>query len=275
MPADTFTLEEIIKNIRKYNSKTPCQELYGFPKDAVYDALVIAPGWKPDRIISDTDFIPITTALHAYVSAYEVQYNELKIAWVQCASGAPNLVDHLVLCKEIRFKALFFIGAVGALTENHAIGEFCTPSECIAVHLGPEAYFNKKLFGSSVMPLPVIEQPKERIREIEEALTSICPDKTLKTARTFCTDSIALEYSHLNEIRRTGAELIDMETATFLRVAPMFEVPYYILLDVSDNSATKKALIGADVHKERADYLECRGELIPRIIVELTRKART
>jgi purine-nucleoside phosphorylase len=61
-----------------------------------------------------------------------VEKGGLKIAWIQTASGACNLIDHLTICGELKFKKLIFIGAVGSLRENFNVGDLCTPSYSIA-----------------------------------------------------------------------------------------------------------------------------------------------
>ena len=91
----------------------------------------------------------------------------------------------------------------------------------------------------------------------------------IKPGKVFCTDSIALEYSHLNEIRATGAELIEMETALFYRLADLFEVPAVALLAVSDNSATGAPLLGRQ--EPCLDYHRARGWAIPDLIYHIAK----
>lgn len=276
MSAEEYlSVKEILKNMRTYNKGVACSELFGFDPKSEYDALVVAPGWKPDRMLKDPQFTVMQTAQHAYISGYELQYEDKesgrvpRIAWMQCASGATNLVDHLLACGDLSVKRLIFAGAAGGLTERFEVGDVCTPSACVCPNFGPEAYLRKKLPLTGVMPVPHIDQDSARIEEAAEVMRTLFPEDELKTGTVFCTDSIILEYSHLKEILKTGAELIEMETAAFLRVAPMFDLPYYILLAVSDNSATKKAMIGADKEEERWRYLRARGEVIPRLIAGL------
>jgi purine-nucleoside phosphorylase len=41
----------------------------------------------------------------------------------------------------------------------------------------------------------------------------------IKKASVFCTDSIAMEYTHLEEIMSFDTDLIEMETSTFYAIA--------------------------------------------------------
>ena len=77
----------------------------------------------------------------------------------------------------------------------------------------------------------------------------------LKSAKVFCTDSVCMEYSHLDEIRASGAELIEMETGTFYTLAELFEVPAIALLAVSDNSATGDPLLGGGGEDMTIDHM--------------------
>lgn len=67
---------------------------------------------------------------------------------------------------------------------------------------------------------------------------------TIKKASVFCTDSIVMEYTHLEEIKSFDTDLIEMETSTFYAIAKLMEIPAIALLVVSDNSATGVPLVG-------------------------------
>ena len=66
----------------------------------------------------------------------------------------------------------------------------------------------------------------------------------IKKASVFCTDSIVMEYSHLEEIYSFDTDLIEMETASFYEIAKLMEVPSIALLVVSDNLRLKIPLAG-------------------------------
>ena len=44
-------LKQILSNMKKYNAGIMFQEVFGFDPETEYDALVIAPGWKPVKIL--------------------------------------------------------------------------------------------------------------------------------------------------------------------------------------------------------------------------------
>lgn len=93
----------------------------------------------------------------------------------------------------------------------------------------------------------------------------------VRQASVFCTDSIVMEYTHLEEIRAFGTDLIEMETATFYEIGRLMEVPSIALLVVSDNSATGIPLVGRDEQTERV-YQHARSVLLPQLIESIVRK---
>ena len=95
----------------------------------------------------------------------------------------------------------------------------------------------------------------------------------MKRAKVYCTDSTVGEYIHLPEIRATGAQLIEMETSTFFRLADLMEVPAVALLAVSDNSATGDPLLGANRDRHEA-YCRTRSTVIPDLIVQIAKDTK-
>ena len=74
-----------------------------------------------------------------------------------------------------------------------------------------------------------------------------------------------------DQIKETGAELIEMETGTFHTLAPLFEVPYIALLAVSDNSATGVPLLGR-VGEAQDKYHYTRSVIIPDMIFKIAKE---
>lgn len=256
-------LTRALENMKRYNAGIMYQEVFGFDPDETYDALVVAPGWKPTRTVQDPGIRVTELAQHAYFSGFLLERDGRKVAWAQTASGACNVLDHTLICADMKFRKFIFAGAVGGLTERFGIGDLCTPEVCIS-----GVYANHYLDDF----LPAF-QPFERIcpdlayaREIVE-LAGRC-GCAMQTAKVFCTDSISLEYSHLDEIRATGAELIEMETGMFYTLAKLFEVPSIALLAVSDNSATGVPLLGRGEELAQK-YRYTRGYAIPDLVFRI------
>ena len=258
-------LIEALANMKRHNAGVMSRECFGFEPGIPYDALVVATSWKPDKTILDPSFTVTQLTQHAYFSGFLVEREGLRIAWAQTASGACNVLDHTIICAELSFKKMIFAGAVGGLTAAFPVGTLCTPQVCFdGTYAG--AYFEEKLpaFTPGASVFPPDRDYVDRVAALGRRL-----GYEIKPGKVFCTDSIALEYCHLDEIKATGAELIEMETALFYRLADLFEVPAVALLAVSDNSATGAPLLGRQ--EPCSDYHRARGWAIPDLIYHIAK----
>ena len=257
-------LKQIVDSFHRYNSEHMAAQSFGFSEDIVYDALVVAPSYIPYKLKMDERCKVTTLAERSYIAGYLLEKDGLKIAWIKIASSAGNLIDHLALCAELSFKQLIFVGAVGALKEGFSLGEICTPSYCISGSQADtylvkdsirESMLFEKVYPDENYVDEVIELAKNRGYEIRKG-------------SVFCTPSLAMEYTHLDEIRSFDTDLIDMETASFYLMADLFELPAIALLVVSDNSATGVALVGR-TDEEQEQYEYGRDVVLPEMILAL------
>ncbi|MCH5321449.1 MAG: hypothetical protein J1E36_06770 [Eubacterium sp.] len=258
-------LTDIINNMHKYNSSNLCKDMFGFDENIIYDALVIAPGWKATNIIKDGSFNITVLAEHSYICGFLLEKDNLKIAWIQCSPGASNLIDHLSVCAEINFKKLIFVGAVGSLSTDYNVGDLCTPSYSIS-GVFANAYLGDRL--SDYKPFEKIYPDNNYINRIIDLAKK--SNYELKKASVFCTDSIALEYSHLDEIKSFNTALIEMETSSFYLLADLFEIPAIALLAVSDNSSAGDPLVGRNDELNKK-YHYCRNTVIPDLIYKIAK----
>lgn len=259
-------MKKILDHIHKYNVSNMAYMNFGLDSNIIYDALVIAPSWKPTNIIQDNSFKITTLETHSFTSGYLVERDNVKIAWIQISSGASTLLDHLSICGELKFKKLIFIGAVGSLTDKYSVGELCTPSYSVA-GVFANAYLEENLHDY---------KPFEKVypdsKYIDEIIALAKKNKySLKKASVFCTDSVALEYYHLDEIKKFQTDLIEMETSTFYLVADLLEVPAIALLIVSDNSASGHPLVGRN-EELQAKYNYGRKVIIPDLIYKIAKE---
>ncbi|MBU1142282.1 MAG: hypothetical protein KKH92_01410 [Firmicutes bacterium] len=259
-------MKDILDKIHKYNVSNMAYMNFGLDSNVTYDALVIAPSWKPTNIIQDNSFNITTLATHSFTSGYLVEKDNVKIAWIQISSGAGTLLDHLSICGELKFEKLIFIGAVGSLTDKYSVGDLCTPSYSVA-GVFANAYLEENLHDYN--PFNVIYPDSKYIDEV--IILAKKNKYSLKKASVFCTDSVALEYYHLDEIKKFHTDLIEMETSTFYLVADLLEVPAIALLIVSDNSASGHPLVGRN-EELQAKYNYGRKVIIPDLIYKIAKK---
>ena len=262
----TDRMKEILENVHRFHVDNLAYVNFGLEQETVYDALVVAPSYSPDKILKDARFQVTELGSRSYCTGFLVEKDGLKIAWIKTAAGGCNMLDYLLICGELHFQKLIFIGAVGALKPEFQIGEICTPSCSIAGTLA-NTYLKKSL--RDYVPFEKVYPAPDFVRQVLE----LAEDKGIpvRQASVFCTDSIVMEYTHLEEIRAFGTDLIEMETATFYEIGRLMEVPSIALLVVSDNSATGVPLVGRDEQTERV-YQHARSVLLPQLIERIVRE---
>lgn len=235
----TLKMKQILDNFHKYNMEHVANAEFGLSEDVIYDALIVAPSYTPYKVITDDTFIITEKVSKSHCAGYEVEKDNLKIAWIRTEIGGCNMLDYLLICGELQFKRLIFIGSAGALKEEFNIGDICTPSYSVAVTLA-NTYLKDSI--NDYVPFEKIYPDTEYVNGIIRLAEE--NNYTVKTASVFCTDSIIMEYTHLDEIKTFDTDLIEMETSTFYAVAKLMEIPAIALLVVSDNSATGVPLVG-------------------------------
>ena len=252
---------EIMDKFHQYNSDNMAYLAFGLDQKEHYDALVVAPSFSPYKLKMDRYCRVTTLKEGAYLAGYLVEKDGLKLAWIKTASSDSNLIDHVAVCAELTFDKMIFIGAVGALKPEFALGDLCTPSYSIA---GGFAHTYLKDSIKDFVPFERVEPDMEFV----DRIVGIAEESgfELKKASVFCTPSIAAEYYHIEEINEFDTDLIEMETAALYFMADLLEIPTVALLVVSDNSATGAALVGrTEEEQEKYDY--GRNEVLPEMIL--------
>ena len=184
-----------------------------------------------------------------------------KLAWIQTGMGASNMVDTALCLAESVVEKVIFVGAVGAIQPEILIGELATPEASLS-YGGAVGYVQDKLTGNCAVKEVVPDNMKFVATVLEEAGKQ---GIGIKKRKVFCTDSIFCEYIHLPEIKETGAELIEMETAGFYECINAMEKKGIALLCVSDNSAADVALVMRDEESTKR-YKMAREVNIPKLI---------
>ena len=257
-------LRQIVDTFHRFNSEHMAMQAFGLSDETEYDALVIAPSFTPYRLHMDETCTVTTLREGSYIAGYLVEKDGLKIAWVKIGSSAGNLIDHLAVCAELSFRKVIFIGAVGSLKKEFHVGDVCTPAFSISGSAA-DSYLMKDSIRESMLfekVVPDMQFTDEVIR------TAAGKGYNIRKAGVFCTPSIAMEYTHLDEIRSFDADLIEMETSSFSLMVDLLEKPGIALLVVSDNSATGVALVGR-TEEEQRQYDYGRLTVLPDMILTL------
>lgn len=254
-------LKRIAAKDREFNDGDMSNEIFGFRRDVHYDALVVAPGWKPHKILNETNFQVTQTSEHSYITGYEVKIGDKLIAWAQTGAGGCNLIDQLTVCVDLDFDKLVFVGAVGGLKPCFNVGDVCVAVKCIEGTMA-NAYLTDDI--RSWKPFGEVTPGDPEFVDKVIALA----DFPIRKASVYCTDSISCEYYHLDFIKSFGTDLIEMETSSFYLLADLMEKPAVALLAVSDNSANGEPLLGRG-EDQHTRYNYGRKVLIPRLLQKI------
>jgi len=257
-----LTARNIIDAAKKYNgSSDMLKSVYGISSSEKLDGFVVAPSWVPEKILAEYEKSITVVAQKAGYSSYIVEFAGKKLGWIKCGVSSSNLIDAMLSLADSNVEPIIFIGAVGAVSPDVPLGEFCTPSASYAFD-GASLYLHEKLdaaaFGRMVIPSCQNYIDKTVARALENGIH-------IAKRPAFCTDSIICEYAHLDEIKATGAELVEMETAAFYECLNIMDKNGIALLCVSDNSAIGAPLVER-TPEQRKRYDECRTHDIPEAI---------
>ncbi len=259
----------IYKHIKKrFNQYNPSNDMlkavYGLDSDADYDAIIVAPSWKPEKIFKS--YSPLITAqnIGPYFCGYEVMVGQKKYGYIQTASCAGNLIDCCLMLGNAKCNNIIFIGAVGALVQGIQLGDIVTPKYSIAGDGGSLYLYDNISVSNYRKKVYPTQNSSSRIKQVAALLDIPIGEKIV-----YCTDSIFCEYYHLEDILSLSSELIEMETSSFFRCMELIQKDYSVLLCVSDNSACGNALFGRSEEDTEKFHL-AREKYIPELIIALS-----
>lgn len=239
---------------------------YGLPSDRAYDAVIVAPAWTPEKILRSTGAKITPVAELSVCRTYEIEFEGRLLAWVQTGTGAGNVIDIALSLHGSAAKKVIFVGSVGALDAEIRIGEIVTPSHSVAGD-GASLYLYETIDPANFFRR--VPQSQKSLAALERAAQAVGVE--VKARPVYCVDAVTCEYHHMPQIRSFGCELIEMETAAFMRCMALSGGEYAVLLCVSDNSAAGAHLVGRS-EEDRLRYWEAREKHIPRLILELTKE---
>ena len=259
------TYQKMKETFHKFNPTTDMLNVvYGLDSHEAYDAIIIAPSWTPDKIFKN--FNPTIQIMKEgpYFCGYEVKVQNKKFGFIQTSSCSGNVIDCCMMLEGTKCNNIIFIGAVGALSEDLCLGDIVTPSYSIAGDGGSLYLYDTISEKNYRAKIAQNVEFKKRLFRVAKMM-----DIEVKEKITYCTDTIFCEYYHLDEIKSLGSELIEMETASFMRCMELMEKPYQVLLCVSDNSSCGNQLVGRN-EEDSNRFHTSRDINIPKLILALS-----
>ena len=110
-------------------------------------------------------------------------------------------------------------------------------------------------------------------RELYDITTNYLNNENIdyKDIKVYSVDTIAGQFSHIDEILNLGCKAIEMETSALFSSCQVVEKECVALLAVSDNTILNKSLISGRTDEDMELYHQTRYIIIPKIIFKLGR----
>jgi len=266
--------ESLIAGIKKYGATENdiCMHGLGVSLNQIKEHVIVAPWWEPSVIsgLGDAESIPTPNHLS---SIWNIKNEGFEITYIKTLVGAPMMLEHLIPLGVTSCKRIIFIGSAGSLHPNIGIGDIVIPESSVCGD-GASRYISsgdmrRDVFGETVHP------DSQLLTLLLTETARICDENKVSwhIGRNFCVDTIAAQFTHLDEIINMGCNVIEMETAVAFRVAKIMNIPLVALFSISDNVTTNKSLVTGRT-KEDMEYRRfTRKELFPRIILSVLKSS--
>lgn len=236
----------LLDSIHKFGTSVEdiCRSTLGLSPSQVQETVLLSPGWVPERLFAAAGIEECvsTSPLFGY-KIWNIRRDGRCATYIRCGFGAPVVMDAVLLLGLTgRCKRMLFVSSTGAISEGIGIGDLLVP-EYSAAGDGAGRYlqedFLRDTFGEKQYP------ERELFSRLVDATRAACARHSIPwhTGRTFCTDTIAAQYSHIDRISQLGYNSLDMESAAAFKAANLLHIPIAALLNVSDNSAAGKSLM--------------------------------
>ena len=238
----------------------------GVNADEIRENVVIAPYWKPDLLPGLGAADLLSSSVYGETQIWSICFGDNDMTYIRTGIGAPQFLECLLPLGLTKCKRIVFIGSVGSMDADIAIGDIVIPEYSICGD-GASRYLSSDdlthdVFGEKVYP-------DQRMLDIARNETMrICRDKNVRChiGRAFGIDTIFAQYAHIDTILGMGCNVIEMETAAAFRAAKLMGIPMVALLSVSDNTVTNKSLVSGRTQEDMEYRRYVRHELFPEII---------
>lgn len=253
----------IIENFKKHcNVSDVLEGAYGISSSTKYDCVVIAPAWEIKKVF-DTSKYDCTLIVHNKgITAHHINYNGKVILYAELHVGAPNMIDFCLACCDLDCDKFIFVGSAGSLVKDVSIGDIIIPTTSISLE-GASLYLYDKISPDNMFKTATSNS------SLKAQVTQTCDSLGIKyqDQLVISVDSVLAEYSHLDQLKQTGAKVVEMETSVFFKAMDIVNKRACAILVISDNSACGQSLVGSS-EEQYAKYSSSRKNLC-RIITNI------
>ena len=249
-----------------------CANLFGLPREAIHDNVILSPGWEPAALAALGKAEPVSVAPLFGYKLWSIRNGNTKITWIRTGFGAPVVMDAALILGASGCKRILFVSSVGMLQPGIPIGDLVLPEFAMngdgAIRYIASADLHEDILREKAYPDAAL---LERLRESTRA---VCAERNTgwHMGKVFYTDTIFAQSPHLPAIQQMGCSALDMESAAVFRAAALTGIPAAALLSVSDNMSDGKSLMfsGRGYSDADAKYRRfVRSTVMPEIILRV------
>ena len=229
-------IEQVEKNVISEDILFSC---YGIKSEEHFDLVIIAPSWEIEKTIDSSQFNYFKIHVNKDSASFVVDFHSKKVLYVQLKIGAPNMVDFCLSCYKLNCENFIFIGSAGGLDKSINLGDVIIPKTAISAN-GATLFLHDNVEGNNLFEIVNVDEKLYKI-------IKNCFDEnkiSFKEEKVISIDSVFAEYAHIEQFKRMGANVVEMEFATFLKAMGLIGKRAAGFLIVSDNSANGTHLVG-------------------------------
>jgi purine-nucleoside phosphorylase len=264
--------QDLISGMERFGSTKHdiCSHGIGVSPEHVRENVIIAPWWEPATLPGLGTATYLSTSDTPVTKVWDITSAVTKMTYIKTGIGAPVLMDVLLTLGVTTCQRIIFIGSVGSLDDNIGIGDIVIPEYSIcgdgaSRYISQDSLASGDMFGEKAYP------NKDLFHSAKEVTQRVCAEHDVRwhLGKTFSIDTIFAQFAHVDEIRRMGCNVIEMETAAAFRAADLMNIPTVALFSVSDNTVTHKSLVSGRTQDELEYRKYVRRELFPKIILDI------
>lgn len=231
----------------------------------IHRDVLVTPIWSHETFLTVADLDEIVTP----ETVYSLRYSGTPVTLIRSGVGAPLTGDAILALACTPCARVVFVGSVGGLLPEMAIGDLIVASESVSGN-GFSSYLPKGPLGPVSFLSTAMADPG-LTNSIELLGMPLCRDHgaSLTKGKVFSTDSIVAQFHHLEEIvHGHGCLGIEMETAAVFRAAALIGIPAAALLQISDVTLDKKSLFSGRTEADQRRRSHLRQHLLSRIALD-------
>ena len=267
-----MTYQQLLDGIALYGSGSEdiCQHAIGVRREQIHERVIIAPWWKTSILkgLSD-DVTLLSTSDFASILVWDVKTPKFDLTYIRTGIGAPIMIDVVLALGLTACRHAVFIGSVGSLDPDIAIGDIVIPEYSVcgdgaSRYLADGLLSQNDVFGQKAYP------SGEMYQRLHQAASRICFENEARChiAQNFSIDTILAQFARIQEIQDMGCNVIEMETAAAFRAATLAKISLGALFCVSDNTVARKSLLSGRIPGDMAYRNRVRETLFPQILLE-------